>query len=317
MLLKKSNLKILAILIIQVSFAISVFGQTGNLDSLPDSQLDQNEVRFVAIGDSGTGGKDQYRLAQQLFSVQRKTNFNLMLFLGDNIYENGSPKDFEKKFIKPYAPLFTNGVEFRGVIGNHDARSKTGVLLQQMIMNMGTGTYYSFAKKENLVEFFAVDSTEMVAFEPSEETRRQLKWLEERLARSSAIWKIVFLHHPLYSSADRHGLNGPDNEEMLRVRKLLEPLYIKYGVQISINGHDHVYERTKPQSGVHYFTSGVGGKLRKHNFKKESPFFAFGNDQVQSFMLFSIKTELVTFRTIGIDGSVLDNGSIVRLTDYQ
>lgn len=310
MLMKGNNLKVFAFLIFQISFVFSLFGQTGNLASLPDSQLDQDEVRFAAIGDAGTGGKDQYKIAKELSIVQGKTNLNLMLFLGDNIYENGSPKDFEKKFIKPYAPLFKNGVEFRGVIGNHDARSENRVLLQQMIFNMGTRTYYSFAKKENLVEFFAIDSTDMVASEPSEETTRQIEWLETNLAKSKATWKVVFLHHPLYSSAERHGLNGPDIEEMLRVRKLLEPLYIKYGVQISINGHDHVYERTKPQNGVTYFTSGAAGRLRKGNLKTESPFYAFGNDRVKSFMFFSIKPEAIRFWAIGIDGNVFDSGSI-------
>jgi acid phosphatase len=308
------NLKIVAILLIQAGFALSVLGQNANFNGIPDSQLGENEIRFAAIGDAGTGSKDQYKTAQQMLQAQGKTNFNLLLFLGDNIYENGSPKDFEKKFIKPYAPLFKRGVEFRGVLGNHDARSENGVLLQQMILNMGTKTYYSFEKKDKLVEFFAIDSTNMVMETPPSETIEQLKWFEEALAKSTAKWKVVFLHHPLYSSADRHGLNGPDNEEMLRVRKLLEPLYIKYGVQISINGHDHVYERTKPQNGVNYFTSGAGGKLRKGNFKVDSPFFASGNDQVSSFMLFSIKPESIKFWAIGIDGKVLDSGLIQRKT---
>lgn len=303
-------LKILFVWLVSAFFSASTFGQKSEIIPLPNSKLAKKEIRFAAIGDTGTGGKNQMKLARQMFRLQQKTNFSLLLFLGDNIYENGSPKGIEKKFLKPYAGLYQRGVEFRGVIGNHDARSKYGVILQQLIFNMGSKTYYSFTKGNDLVEFFAIDSTILVKEKKTADTKPQLEWLENRLAKSKSHWKIAFMHHAVYSSAKRHGFEASDEKEMLRLRNALEPLYKKYGVRISLNGHDHVYERTKPQNGVQYFTSGAGAKLRRGNLQTDSPYYSFGNDRTRSFMLFSVKPNSITFWSISIDGNILDSGII-------
>jgi len=290
-------------------FNAALVGQSNQKSPLPDELLD-GEFRFAVIGDSGTGGREQYLLAEQLLKVHAKTQFNLLLFLGDNIYESGSPKGVEKKFLEPYAPLFLGGVEFRGVIGNHDAKNRSGVVLQQLIFKMGAETFYSFVKGDSLVEFFALDSTQL-AIENDLATRQvQLRWFERALSKSASRWKIVFLHHPLFSSAAKHGIESSDQAGMYRLRRMLEPLYIKYGVTMSLNGHDHVYERTKPQHGVQYFTSGAGAKLRKGDLRKNSPFFEYGNDEVRSFMLFSVTSESIGFWCIDSDGSVLDSGVV-------
>jgi predicted phosphodiesterase len=302
--------KIFLFTLLLVVLTTALFGQESENLPLPTSEPTENEIRFAAIGDSGTGGKDQYKVAEQLLKTQIKTKFNLLLFLGDNIYESGSPKGIEKKFIKPYAPLFQRGVEFRGVIGNHDAKNENGVILQQMIFNMGKYTFYSFVKGNGLVEFFAMDSTLMVNDKDQKANQLQLDWFENVLSESKSRWKIAFMHHSLYSSAQKHGLESSDQDEMLQIRNMLEPLYKKYDVRISINGHDHIYERTKPQHGVQYFTSGVGAKLRKGNLQKDSPFYGFGNDQVRGFMLFSVTSDSLKFWAIDIDGNVLDQGII-------
>ncbi len=277
---------------------------------LPDSPPGRGEFRFAAIGDAGTGGKNQKKVADRLLNIQSKTNFSLLLFLGDNLYEFGSPKGVEKKFLKPYGSLYSRGVEFRGVIGNHDRHSKYGVLLQQMLFKMGPNTFYSFSKGNGLLDFFAVDTTLIAKLKNRAQAELQQKWLEDSLAKSKARWKITFMHHTVYSSAKRHGLGAGDEEKMIRIRKQLEPLCIKYGVRMSLNGHDHVYERTKPQHGVQYFTSGAGAKLRKGNLRKDSPYFAFGNDQVRSFMLFSVTRKSIKFWAIGINGNILDSGEL-------
>lgn len=290
--------------------ATVLVAQSGTQIPVPTGRPKANEIRFAAIGDSGTGGKEQYRLAERLLKVQETTKFNLLLFLGDNIYESGSPKGVEKKFIKPYAPLFLRGVEFRGVIGNHDALNKNGVVLQQMVFGMGDKTFYSFVKGDDLVEFLALDSTLLTSDKDRDSIEVQLGWVERALSGSKSRWRIAFMHHPIYSSAKKHGVGSSRQDEMKRVRGMLEPLFVRYDVALSISGHDHVYERTKPQQGVQYFTSGVGAKLRKGDLRKNSPFYDYGNDQVRSFLLFSVTSESIRFWCIDVDGNVLDSGSV-------
>ena len=85
---------------------------------------------------------------------------------------------------------------------------------------------------------------------------------------------------------------------------------MKYGVTAVFSGHDHIYERTKPQQGVQYFVSGSGGKLRRGDLDRRSPFFATGNDESGSFMLMEATPERFSFKAIDVDGRVFDSGEL-------
>ncbi|HXT31573.1 MAG TPA: metallophosphoesterase, partial [Vicinamibacterales bacterium] len=133
----------------------------------------------------------------------------------------------------------------------------------------------------------------------------QLKWLEDELTKSSEKWKIAFFHHPLYSSAGTHG-------SQLKLRAVLEPLFIKYNVSLVLNGHDHTYERIKPQNGILFFVEGSGGQLRKGDLRKGSPLTAAGNDRDCTFMLMEIDGDTLTYNTITGSGSLIDSGTFQR-----
>ena len=87
---------------------------------------------------------------------------------------------------------------------------------------------------------------------------------------------------------------------------------MKYGVQIVFSGHNHVYERIKPQNGVYYFTEGASGELRKGNLRKTG-LTAVGYDQDRSFMLVEIAGEEFSFQTISRTGLTVDSGVIHRM----
>src|SRR5262249_29099751 len=146
-----------------------------------------------------------------------------------------------------------------------------------------------------LAQFFALDSGQM--------DQAQLAWLGQQLSQSTARWKIAYFHHPLYSSGKTHGGD-------MRLRGLLEPLFVKYGGQLVLSVHEHFYERLKPQQGVHYFISGAAGKIRHNDIRRNDPEFDTGNDQVQHFMLFSVTPNELRFRAISDKGEVLDSGII-------
>jgi predicted MPP superfamily phosphohydrolase len=210
--------------------------------------------------------------------------------LGDNIYGSKTPRDFENKFERPYKPLLDNKVTFYASLGNHDVPEEQSYKL----FNMGGQRYYSF-KKGN-VRFFALDSNYM---DPD-----QLKWLTEQLQNSTDDWKIAFFHHPLYSSARAHGSS-------LELREILEPLFQKYGVQVILSGHDHVYERMVPQKGIAYFTEGSSGRLREGNIRG-AEFTAKSFDTDCTFMLVEIVQNEFHFETISRTGETVDSGKITR-----
>jgi 3',5'-cyclic AMP phosphodiesterase CpdA len=129
--------------------------------------------------------------------------------------------------------------------------------------------------------------------------------VEEQLSKSDSEWKICFFHHPLYSSGKRHG----SDEEL---RKVLEPLFIKHGVSAVFAGHEHLYERLKPQKNIYYFTVGSSGKLRRGNIRT-TELTARGFDTGYSFMLVEIAGELMHFQTISGEGLTVDSGTLPRL----
>jgi len=265
--------------------AISLLlSQESTLPLKPDS------VRFAVIGDMGTGKKPQYEVAEQMVRNRQKFPFDFVIALGDDLYGGSDPSDYESKFERPYKPLLDAGVSFHAVLGNHDSPNERFY----KPFNMNGQKYYTY-KKSN-VRFFALDSNYV--------NKQQLMWLEKELQNSGSEWKICYLHHPLYSSGAFH---GPSTD----LRILLEPLFVKYGVQVVFAGHEHVYERVKPQRGIYYFTEGASGSLRKGNLRK-TDLTAAGYDQDRSFMLVEIAGNELYFQTISRTGLTVDSGMIER-----
>ncbi len=133
---------------------------------------------------------------------------------------------------------------------------------------------------------------------------RQVAWLEKELAASGSDWKICFFHHPLYSSGARHGSADPQRER-------LEPIFLKHGVDVVLSGHEHFYERIKPQKGIAYFILGNSAKLRKGNIL-ETNLTAKGWDQGYGFMLMEISDDALYFQVVSDKGQTIDAGSVQR-----
>ena len=247
-------------------------------------------VRFVAIGDMGTGEPPQYEIAKRMQEFHQEFPFNFVIMLGDNIYGGKSAADLQKKFEIPYKPLLDAGVQFYASLGNHDDTNERFY----KFFNMNGQQYYTF-KKGN-VQFFALDSDYL---DP-----KQLQWLEKELANAGTDWKICYFHHPLYSSGAFHGSST-------ELRVVLEPLFLKYGVQVVFSGHEHLYERVKPQKGIYYFTEGAAGELRYGNLKK-TDLTAVGYDKDRSFLSVEISGDDLFFQTISRPGVTVDSGTFRR-----
>jgi 3',5'-cyclic AMP phosphodiesterase CpdA len=249
-------------------------------------------VKFAIIGDSGQPGSGQTAIAKQMGVWRSRFPFEFILMTGDNLYGSERPRDYEKKFSIPYKALIDGGVKFYASLGNHDDSEQ----IQYKLFNMDGKKYYSFKPKAG-VRFFAVDSNYV--------DDKQLQWLDKELAASGSDWKIAFFHHPLYSSGETHG--SADLQ-----RGLLEPIFLKHGVNVVISGHEHFYERLKPQKGIAYFTIGSSAKLRKGDLRK-SELTLYGNDAEYMFMLVEIVGDEMYFQAINDKGKTIDTGSVRRV----
>jgi calcineurin-like phosphoesterase family protein len=252
-----------------------------------------DSLKFAVLGDFGTGSKEQYELAVVMKRVYDIFPYELVILVGDNLYGSERPQDFKKKFEIPYKPLLDAGVKFYGALGNHDAREQR----YYKLFNMDGKLYYTFKGSKQSARFYALESTYM---DPD-----QIVWFEKELKNSDSNWKIPYFHHPPYSSGDRHGSDA-------RLREVLEPLFIKYNVSVVFTGHDHFYERTKPQNGIVYFVVGSGGQLRKGNIDKSSGLTAAGNDTDYAFLAAEINGDEMWFNAVSRLGQVFDSGVITR-----
>jgi predicted phosphodiesterase len=252
-------------------------------------------TRFGIIGDSGTGEKPEYEVAWRLAEYRARAPFDFVVMLGDNMYGSERPQDFDLKFTEPFKPLLDAGVKFYATLGNHDDPDQRFF----KPFNMNGERYYTFTKGP--IEFFVIDSNYM---DPKQRT-----WLERQLADSRAPWKIVYGHHPLYSTGSTHGSETD-------LRALIEPLFVKYGVNIVLAGHEHFYERLKPQKGIAYFISGGAAKLRDGDIQHVE-LEAAGFDTDRSFMVAQVAGDTFRFEAISRTGQVVDSGTVMNTAARQ
>ncbi len=247
-------------------------------------------MRFVSVADTGTGTSTQYAVAKAMTQYHGQNPFDTIVLAGDNIYNDGEIEKIGAVFERPYKSLLEQGVKFHACLGNHDIRTANGEhQLSYAGFNM-QGRHYTF--RRGPVQFFALDTN------VNADWKTQLPWLEEELSRSDAPWKVVFGHHPVYSS----GLYGTNDAFV----KTLTPLFQKYRVQLYINGHDHSYERTQAIKGTTYLICGAGAGTRP---VFRSSWTAYSVSQL-SFAAFEVYSDHMLVSGIDTDNRVFDQGVI-------
>jgi predicted phosphodiesterase len=260
----------------------------------------RGSVKFAIIGDSGRGDQAQHDVAAQMVSWRQQFTYDFVLMLGDNIYDSHTPADYVSRFEEPYHSLLEAGVKFYAAIGNHDEPAS----IYYEKFNMGGQRYYSFRRAEISVEgiagagvrFFALDSRTLDA--------EQLEWLRTSLKESGSRWKIVYLHHPIYTSG-RYGSGART------LRASLEPVLVEGDADVVLAGHEHFYERVVPQRGILYFISGAAGSLRRGDIRQSS-LTARGFDTDYSFMLMEASGDQLHFQAISRTGDTVDAGTITK-----
>ena len=149
--------------------------------------------------------------------------------------------------------------------------------------------YYTFKAPKQDVRFFALESVYLDADAACSGSRRSCRssrrGLEDPLLPSPALF------------VGRAARLGSDD-----CATALEPLFVKYGVSVVFTGHDHFYERIKPQKGIVYFVAGSGGQLRKGNIDASIGLTADGFDTDQAFLAAEIDGDELFFNAISRTG---------------
>jgi acid phosphatase type 7 len=249
-------------------------------------------VRIAAWGDSGWVGPDQDAIVDGIESVP----FDLMIHMGDIAYPRGTLAQFEATFFQPYARLLRHAPMF-AVSGNHEYGTRDAWPYRQVFALPENGApggverWFSFDWGD--VHFVALD-TEKIGSE-------QASWLQRDLAANELPWVIVYLHRPPFSSGD-HGSDGA-------VRRWFVPIFEAHDVPLVLAGHDHHYERSRPQNGVHYIVSGGGGRGTRP--VDRASFTAYA-EAVLNFLFIEIEGDVLTVHAIDGAGREFDSLRIER-----
>ena len=245
-------------------------------------------IRVLAFGDFGEPGPDQRKVAAAAGAYHQGKRFDLGLTLGDNFVPDGvtGPADprwkgeWEEIYSPPGIPIFAS-------TGNHDwgyADSPAGEILysRQSPSWRMPALYYSFTAGP--VQFFAI------ATQAWSET--QAKWLDQELARSSACWKIVYGHHPIYS----YGPHGPTSQ----LQQSLLPI-LKNRAHLYLFGHEHIVQELRPEDGVHFLDAPAGGQAARP--AKSGPLTLFA-DSFFGFVALEIDKERIKVEFVDTEGKV-------------
>jgi hypothetical protein len=225
-------------------------------------------------------------------ALHERFKYELVITLGDNLYGTNNGQAYRTKFEIPYKPLIDAGVKFRASLGNHDNVNQT----KYELFGMNGERFYTFKAPKQNVRFFALDSSSPVT--------AQIEWLEKELKSSTDEWKIAYFHHPLYSSARGHG-----STESLR--KVLEPLFVRYNVSVVMAGHDHAYERTKPQQGIVHFVAGPPASCARATSTGAARSSKQGTTPTSLSCVRNPGDDMF-FQAISRTGAIVDSGVVIR-----
>ncbi len=252
-------------------------------------------VRFAVIGDYGAGGPPEAQVA----ALVANWNPDFVITVGDNNYPSGSAASiddnigqFYHSFIEPYKGNYGNGAEqnrFFPTLGNHDWDTPGAKPYLNYFTLPGNERYYDFFWGP--LQFFAVDSDSR---EPDgvSSSSPQAAWLQERLASSTAPWKIVYFHHAPYSS----GTHGPTT--------WMQWPFKEWGASVVLSGHDHTYERLEID-GLPYIIDGIGGNGR-YEFQHDMPGSQVRYNENYGALLVEATPDQITFQFFNVAGKLID-----------
>jgi hypothetical protein len=258
-------------------------------------------IRFADIGDYGLDGASENRVAEMVIAW----NPDFIITAGDNNYPSGEAETIDANvgkyyhsYIYPYKGTYGPGAtenRFWPVLGNHDWDYDIETY-QAYFTLPGNQRYYTL--RRGPVEFFMLSSylSEPDGFQANS---KQAAWAQEAMATSDAPWRIVVFHHAPYSS----GYWGAS--------KWMQWPFAKWGANLVLAGHDHIYERLEVD-GLTYITNGLGGGSRYAMSDTPDPhsIVRFNRDWGALFVEATAERISTTFRTIG--GVEVDSTEILK-----
>lgn len=243
--------------------------QTGDGDS-----TSQQVVRFVAIGDTGTGSALQYKVGQSIADHCEEAGCDFMILLGDNFYPTGvssvDDPQWQTKFELPYAPI---DFPIYAALGNHDCGGdgagtepwkgsvQVDYAAQSTKFRMPS-EYYSFTTQH--VGFVVLDTNSIFLNLSAGDDQRD--WYTSTVAQLATDWVIVAGHHPYRSNGPHGNAGNYDNAGFIpivngeKVKDFFDEVVCGTN-HVYLCGHDHSMQwLSEKHCGAELIVSGAGAK---------------------------------------------------------
>lgn len=262
-------------------------------------------LRLAVLGDAGRADSDLQRvIARKLDDLSEDHPLHAVLMLGDALSGDSRLQrmDFYGSFERPYRRQLRDGIPFFGLPGEKD-RELRPLVVRYPLLQMNGRSYYAQSFYGGLLDYFALDSFELA--DDSPESDAQWKWIEDQLAASQALWKVVALYRPIVSLS-------PDSKVSREIRDRLLPLLEKYGVQLVLSSAEPVYQRIKdPKHRALFISAGWSGRIDDPNFPEDSRLRASYTEE-EGLVLLEFTAGALRFRAVNKHGKTVDQGSIDR-----
>ncbi len=281
---------------VATAFLLALFGDVLSASATTPPQV------FGIVGDYGRAGTPERNVA----SLIQSWNPDYVVTVGDNNYDLGGADTIDANIGQFYHDYIANykgtygagGVtnRFWPALGNHDWRTPGAQPYLDYFTLPGNERYYDFV--QGPIHFFVVDSDPS---EPDGNTFDSLqgRWLQNALAAATEPWKIVYFHHPPYSSGP-HGSSA-----------WMQWPFRAWGADIVFSGHDHVYERLEV-GGFPYIANGLGGRSI-YNFGATTAGSVVRYNADYGAMRAEVDEYRLSTQFIARTGAVADNFALARL----
>ncbi len=301
---------------------VSTTATLGAGAALPISaQAASDALRFVLVGDWGRHGHDkQWAVGVQMGKTAAALGSAFTVSLGDNFYENGVTGLDDPQWQSSFEQIYTAPAlqtEWKVILGNHDYRGN----VQAQIDYSATSPRWRLPKRyyaETLAlpdggtaDVFFLDTSPFITKYlgsavriEGQDSAAQLAWLDAALGASTAPWKIVVGHHPIYTALDYSDGETHDQPDLVA---RLNPVLLAHQVPLYICGHDHCMQAVQ-MDGIRYVVNGAGSLV----YTPHAPIrggFAAG---AHGFMTVQISRRRLQYALVDMYGTTLYAETLTR-----
>lgn len=203
---------------------------------------------FIDLADPQAKNEDEAILAAETIkkSYKEVKKADFIAINGDIVDVGSNEKEWD--WVLNHSKEVLNNITLLPVAGNHEEEAFSFIdhfnIKTSQNSSVETGAYYSVDYSNT--HFIVLNNNEQ-SEEYDNFTPIQMDWMKKDISEAKKrgqTWIVLLMHKGLYTTSnhatdkDILGKNG--------LRTKLEPVISELGVDLVLQGHDHIYARTKP-----------------------------------------------------------------------